>query len=300
MTAADTAVRVLRWATDPDGPPPDGSPADSDLLTDPPADVRAAAAGLAAVTAARLRLPPPPLGDATPPRPDVILLALAVGLRHLPESRVSLRGRAFNHLALLLADLAADASAATPAEWVVRHGLAGPAAPYLTDELAAALRRASPLTGVLDAPPDGDADEALGVADRVWAAPNGAGLLARTLAAPGPPTAVRRWRARVLDTWRHDRRDFVLDVYEAALGGHRDALLAEAETARAVLLAAGPVPPSEERRADALAVAEWWGPLALLARSYPDDVRGRRTFGYDYLTGTRLFRLARRLTVGAE
>src|SRR5262245_19345382 len=60
MTAASTALRVLRWAREGGvSAPPEGDLADVAGLAEPAADLVAAAATLSAVTQARLRLGSP-------------------------------------------------------------------------------------------------------------------------------------------------------------------------------------------------------------------------------------------------
>jgi hypothetical protein len=357
MTPARQAVlRVLRWATDGGvGPPPDGVAADADELIDPPADVRRAAGELAAVTAARLRLGRPPLGDPSPLGPGLVFLALAVALRRMPPITMRAGGRLYPHHCALIAELAVDAVANADrgalAEWVAREGLVGAAAPFVSGDLFDTMMSASPLTAVLDVPPAGQASDAMVAAERVRATPDGRRLLVRTLASPGASGRARAWRARLMEAWRLDDepgRTLLLDVYERALTAHHSATLADVAEAESALLMPvdEPTPtrpqnlaisspidykagcdgdtimprrldvpiasgsrdgrrtaragrrPAEDVVSHALAVAAWWKPLSLVARSYPLEVRARPKLGYDYLKGIRLYKLAGRLTGG--
>ncbi|MCP4654566.1 MAG: hypothetical protein GY856_04000, partial [bacterium] len=135
MSAADTALRVVRWAlvAAPGVPPPHGLPLAPETLQQPPAELREALAELAAVTSARLRLGNPPLDEDRAPGLDALVLALAIATTQLPGG--------FSEA--LLGGLPPTGNAW---EWVVRHALTLPALPYLHPDLADELRARSPLT----------------------------------------------------------------------------------------------------------------------------------------------------------
>ena len=62
-----------------------------------------------------------------------------------------------------------------------------------------------------------------------------------------------------------DGREFVLDVYEAALIHHRTETIEQVRAAQAVL--DNPAASADERRLEeALSIAKWWEPLSALDR----------------------------------
>src|SRR5262249_9284699 len=154
------------------------------------------------ITAARLHLGAPPLGDPGPVGPGAGLLAAALGVAHIPELA--------QHL------LQAVPEPAGAAEWVARHAIAERAAGYLAQPLADEFLLASPLTAVLDRPVEGQQDQAIEHATRLIEHHDGHLALVRALAQPSSSPAVRRWRRDLLGRLRlrdDVGRDFVLDVY---------------------------------------------------------------------------------------
>lgn len=291
MSATSTALRVIEWALEPSGPPPSGDLRDAEALARPSAELASRLGQLAAVTSARLQLGAPPLGDGTPLAADAAVFAAALGAVAEPPLTAAL--------------LSVLSPARDPAEWVVRHGLAAPSVPYLPSVAADPCLLASPLTALLEHPAPGGDGAALEIVDRLLAAPAGRRALQLRLAPPTPSPAVRRWRTSLLDRLRlggetgagYRRRDFVLDVYEAAMIHHEQEHLDQLRTARAVIL--DPLAAADDARLqDALAVAEWWGPLDAVERADINALRARRYLGYEYRQGLSLFRLARRLRGG--
>ncbi|WP_037677795.1 hypothetical protein [Streptomyces griseus] len=240
---------------------------------------------LAAVTAARLRLSAPPLGDGGPAGLGALLLATAVALRHVPE----------------VAGMALDVSAPdSAADLLARHGLVrrvrscGDPALAPDDRLGDELLRHSPLTGLLSAPATTPGAEAAAeqVLDRLLGHPEGRTTVTTALAPPptGPRTA--RWRARLLERRRYtaEERRWVLDVYETALLHHGPELRRRTAHATVVLAGVGPVPPGPDERDtgagrvvdEAEALAEWWRPLAVLTHRHGTELRARPLLeGYD-------------------
>ena len=79
---------------------------------------------------------------------------------------------------------------------------------------------------------------------------------------------------------------------------HQTEMLAQIQAALNVI--SNPRAAADETRLqDALSIAEWWEPLAALARTELDALRARRYLGYAYRRGIDLTRLAQRLTRGA-
>jgi hypothetical protein len=295
MNAAESAARILDWAVAGSGPRPRGVLRDPETLLHPQGRLAEALGELARVTAARLRLGSPPLGDAGPIGPGAALLAAALGVAHLPELAQALvrsllateNGRGIAALALDL--LAGKQEEIGPAEWVVRHGITGRALETVTGELADDFRRVSPLTALLDRPAPGQQAEALEVAHRLVAHPSGRLALTLALARPARDPEVLRWRKDLLESFLLEPlgRDFVLDVYEAALVHHEAEWLGQVRSAGAVLT--DPVASADDRRLnEALSAAAWWGPLSALARTDLDALRSRRYLGYRYREGLAL------------
>lgn len=324
MSAADTALRVLRWAAAEGrpGPLPRGGFRLPEELLAPDEELRGALGELAAVTAARLRLGNPPLGDSRAPGLDGLVLAFALGCYHLPELAED-----------LLATLGEPSSAW---EWLIRHGLIAPALPFLPEALADECRLASPLTALFDRPAGERDAAALDAAARMRRHP-AAGLALRLhLARPSQGPAVRRWRTRLLETLRAEGdagRAFVLDVYEAAMVHHEDEVLEQSRRALEVfrdpaasqaprhprdtgairgrtvsdLYEAGAleqsraredlhIPMQDSRRIeDAISAADTWGPLWAIERSHLGALRERRYLGYAYREGLRVYSYGRKL-----
>ncbi len=285
MSAADTALRVVRWAAAEGrpGPLPRGDYMAPEELLAPGDELRDALGELAAVTAARLRLGHPPLGDNGALGLDSLVLAFALGSAYQPALA-----------AALLATLERPMNAW---EWVARHGLVAPALPNLPPAMAEECRDVSPLTALLERPAGRQDTAALEVAERLRRHPMGRQALQLHLARPTGESAVRRWRTRLLETLRaagDDGRDFVLEVYEAAMVHHQDETLDQARRAREVFL--DPIAAQDsDRLDDATSAADWWGPLWAVERSDLGALRRRRYLGYAYREGLRVYTHGRKL-----
>ncbi len=296
MSAADTALRVVRWAAA-EGHPELTSPredrrreplprgdymAPEELLA-PGDELRDALGELAAVTAARLRLGHPPLGDDRALGLDSLVLAFALGSAYQP--------------ALAAALLATLDRPANTWEEVVRHGLVAPALRFVPAALADECRGASPLTALLERPAGRQDAAALEAAERLRRHPAGRQALQLHLARPTGDPAVRRWRTRLLETLHaagDDARDFVLEVYEATMVHHQDETLDQARRAREVFL--DPIAAQDsDRLDDAKSAADWWGPLWAVERSDLGALRRRRYLGYAYREGLRIYTHGRKL-----
>lgn len=284
MTAVDTAVRVLLWSTTTDaGPaaptaPPEGELTDPQDLAAPPPDVTAMLTGLAAQTAARLRLDALAAAERRPVGPGALLLAAAVGGRARPG-------------------LAAETVRAVPPArslWDVltHHAVVAPALPHIGDAvLAGRLRAASPLTALLDRPdPLGESAAENLLEDVLLTHPQGRRMITTVYCEVPASPAQALWRGRLLDELRMSTstRDLVIDVYEAALLRHAQRHLSLVRRARAALTA----PPD---LASARPVAYWWAALARLERSHRQMLRARSGIGREYLEGVRLYRQVERL-----
>lgn len=298
MSALEGALRVIEWATRAAGPAPRTGPLPLADLASPSPEARGRLADLSAAHAARLGWGSPPLGDATPPGAEAIVLAAAVALREIP--------------ALSLELVMACPPPRGAWDLVARDAVVGPAlATGPVDEYVAdALRSVSPLSALLDRPAEGEEDSVYQLATTLLpraafrrtlvaafstTAPRG-GLCA----APRPeaiPRDVRLFRRRVLHrlrTGKDAERRAVLEIYEAALLHHRERTLAEAALASRVLSAEDPTMDVE----DALACAFFWEPLWAIQRSHADEVRAVRMDVDGKLAGTKLYELARSLTGG--
>lgn len=283
MTAVETATRVAEWAVVASGPPPSGDLSQAEELMEPGPALVEALGRLAATTGARLRIDSPALGRSPHVGPAAGVMAAAIGAMGIPRLAEAL---------LLELPLVYH-----PAEWLVRHGLAIAAHPYSSSQVLELLRAASPLTALLEHPPQGRKSAADKVADRLLSDVGGRRLLRLTLAEPTSEVAVRNWRASLLDRLRLDEevgRPFVLDVYESALVFHSQEHLRQVAAARAVLSDAL-ASQDDERLADAHSVAGYWGPLAALDRSNLELLRARRYLGYEYREGLALHLLSQRL-----
>lgn len=293
MSATDSAIQVIQWALLGSGPPPRGDLYDTDALARPDQPLQAALAQLAGVTAARLHLGFPPLGDPSPVGVGSAVLAAALGALHTPSLARTLLG--------------AVPPASTPVEWITRHGLLARALPFLfrgQDHPLAPLAEdgllVSSLTALLTYPAEGQQGMLLDLAQRLLRHPAGRRLLALSLAQPTGELAVRRWRHDLLERLRpagDKGMDFVLDVYEAAMIYHAQETLDQVQAARRVITDSAAAA-DEQRLRDALAVAAWWESLWAVERSHPEALRGRRYLGYRYREGIALFQLAQRLTGG--
>jgi hypothetical protein len=286
MSAVDTALRVLSWASaERPAPAPTGDLTSAEELASPPEDVAMAAGRLAVCTAARHRLTWPPLGDErVVPGCGVVFAAAAVGGRQQPE----------------LADAVLQAAPVATAgpDLVAYHGVVAaalrpsPVAGDLAPLLAGRLRERSPLTGVLDSPTAAGEVRCERLLDRLIAHPEGRQLVVLAFAEPPASQAQLAWRAAALDRLRDDDPGLVLDVYEtAAVHFGRE----HRERARRAV--------RELRQGDqideALGLAAWWAPLAALARSWPERLRRRRHLTRDdYRDGLALHAIARGLQGG--
>jgi FtsH ternary system domain X1 len=140
MAAMDTAMRVLQWAAVRHGPPPSGDLCDLAALAKPDVETRQALARLAVLTAARLSLSPPPLGDAEAPGTGAIWLAAAIGAARHPAA----------------AELISCCDPPRSMwELIARHAVIQPVLDYLPVAFAETLLAVSPLTGLLFLPPLG-------------------------------------------------------------------------------------------------------------------------------------------------
>jgi hypothetical protein len=286
MSAIDTAVRVVEWAIAASGPPPRGDLFNTEGLARPSDRLTSALGQLASITAARLHLGFPPMGDPGPVGPGACLLAAALGVAQIPE------------LAAFLLRAVPQPSGET--DCVARHGIAGRALGYLAEPLADEFRLVSPLSAVLDRPVREQRAQAIAYTSRLIRHADGRVALQLALAQPSRSPEVRRWRRELLGVLRLQDaggQDFVLDVYEAALIHHRDEALEQLRTARSVL--ESPAASADERRLDdALSIARWWEPLSALDRSDSAALRGRRYLDPCYRTGITLYRRTEKLTQG--
>jgi FtsH ternary system domain X1 len=273
--------RVLQWAASPgSSAPPQGDLAAVDQLTKKQPQLLSALKELWCVTSARLRLPPPPLGDTGPITCDVLLMAAAVGFSAQAE------------ISATLARLAEPAT--TPSESILRHGLACPALRFIPAKVAEALRFNSPLTAVLERPARGMEVLALDGVRSMLKTVDGRRLLTLEFAHWPVPAEVRDWRTGVLDRLRQQsdlERSFVIDVYEAALVHNEDGILREIKESNRAFTVPGA---SHADMENAMSVAKWWGPLAGISRSHADELRVSMYLKHSYLEGIKLFRLATR------
>jgi hypothetical protein len=200
MAAMDTALRVLQWATVRHGSPPAGDLRELAALATPDAATRQALARLAALTAARLSLTSPPLGDAEAPGPGAIWLAAALGAAREPAA----------------AELVTCCEPPRSVwELIARHAVIQPALGFLPPAFAEALVTMSPLTGLLLLPPAGQEDQLALLCERLLDHPDGCRLLVHLFCQAEVAAPLLSWRGRVLEALRLDDtyRHFVLDVY---------------------------------------------------------------------------------------
>ncbi len=283
MSAIDTATRVLEWASSPAGPPPPGDLRDLEALAEPGAELRAALGRLAALTAARMTLASPPLGDAAPPGPAALWLAVAVGAASRPEASEIVR---------------CCAPADSAWELIARHAVVGRVWEHVPPILAETLLGASPLSALLTVPPRGEEDAIRLLGEGLLEHRDGRRLLVSTFSQPEDLAPLLAWRGSLLDGLRQAEahRTFVLDVYEAAIALHRDAWLDRIRAAGSVLADPAALPETLEF---ALAVAGWWEALRNLHRSHLDWLRERKYMDFHvYLQGIKVASFAARLRGG--
>jgi len=268
----------LTWAAGEEVSPGDRLPAGdlaaADELAAPPASIRAAIGRLAAVTAARLRLTAPPLGDSRPPGLAACVLAAAAGARA-------------DLAAAMGALMAAPGGPMTAYDLAARHAVAHHAlrAGELDQDLADLLRDVSPLTAVLDHPsPNGEYEAEDLLLSRLLAHRDGYDLAVRTFAAPAISPEQAAWRGGVLARCRHRDLPFVLDVYETGMELFGGEHLRRRRRAQALLsqppdiLAARPL-------------VQWWRALSEIERARPGEIRKRKLITSAYVDGVRTYRI---------
>ena len=267
QTAAETTLRVLRWAAGqpgsagrPAADPPRGSVRSPSGVARSPV-VATELRTLARATAARIGAGHPILGDETPITLGGAFLATAGGCREQPDIA--------RRLAALIGPPAIGRRAdAGWADALARHAVAGPAV-ACAGELTDAWLAASPLTAVLSRPADGQDDLAADAAIGLLSRPYGRQVFVATLAACDSDPRVLLWRARLLNRIAHTHSGVVVEVYTAARsrdGGDWDRELGAAAQR---LAAASPAAPPDER---AIAAARYWS--ALEARQISGSVPG--------------------------
>ncbi len=292
MSALDTAGRIIDWVIlGAVGSPPRGDLLNAEALARPPESLKAALGQMTVITAARLRLDSPTLGQGGHLGASEVVLAAALGALHQPVLAHTL--------------LQAVPLVSYPVQWVTRHGLVAPVLPFLSQDSAADLSEAclltSPFTALLANPPQTQQSDLVKFALDLLEQPAGRRLLQLTLAEPAPAAGIRCWRQELLERLRlvgESGREFVLDVYEAMLIHYPEQALQQVHTAHAVITDTRAAA-DEKRLHDALTIANGWQPLWALQRSHPEALRARRYLGYEYREGIALYRLAQRLTGGA-
>ncbi|NEO80541.1 hypothetical protein [Moorena sp. SIO4G3] len=289
MSATDTALRVIQWAmTNPEGivTPPQGDLSATEKLANPPVALSQALQQLTAVTAARLGWEMPPLGDNSPLGVGGIILAAALGTANLKLART---------LITALSDPCS--SPCSSGDWVVRHGLVAPALPFLADEIADDCRQVSLLTAVLNRPATGQENLAFDFILKLLEQPSTRLSLTLHLAKPTLDIKVRNWRSNLLERLRpgsEKNRDFVIEVYEAAMIYHHQEVINQVKAAAAVMT--DPKAASDDSRLqDALSVANWWQSLWAIERADMEALRRHRYLSYSYREGIKLFNLRRKL-----
>jgi len=248
---------------------PEGDLTEAMRLADPAGELLLWVGRLAAVTAARLRLAPPVLGDSRPPGVGAAILAASIGAYRYGE-----------RAALLLRAVPSPVRAA---DLLANHGLVARAAQLLPG-IRDRLLDLSPLTGVLDrpSPRTGPACEAL--LDRLLADHHARAMIVRFFAAPPQTPEQAEWRGQCLAYIRHGDPDFVLDVYEAALIYYGTEHEIQARAAWYHVLGSGAHEP-------AVPTALWWRALAELEAAVPRRIRERPQLA-GRRVGTNLYRRA--------
>ncbi|MGK7875975.1 MAG: hypothetical protein AB4426_22565 [Xenococcaceae cyanobacterium] len=288
MSATDTALRVIEWAMlNPEGREsiPQGDLGATEKLANPSATLSQALEQLTAVTAARLGLEMPLLGDNRSLGVGGIVMAAAMGTTNLELARIL---------------LSAVSEPSSSGDWVARHGLIAPALRFLADEIADDYRERSPLTIVLNRPAAGQEGLAIDIALKLLEQPTARLSLILHLAKPTLDIKVRNWRSDLLERLRlasERERKFVLDVYEAMMIYHQQEALNQVKAAYAVMT--DPKAASDEALLqDALSIASWWKPLWAIERADVDALRVRRYLSYTYREGIKLFQLSQKLSAG--
>jgi hypothetical protein len=255
LTAA--VVRTLHWAiTD-----PAQCAAEAPASGDPVLLVER----LARVTAARLLLSDPPLGDPGPAGLEPLLIAAAVAVRDdVTAARSALDG---------------VREPSTVREVLARHGLVARVTAEPDEPLRPDLLRVSPLTALFDHPPPGGEERCAQLLDRLLEHPEGRRLAVAALAAPPGSPETARYRASLLRRFRFTpgERTLVYDVYETALLRHADSYHHHTDRVRELVRDS----PARLLADDAggrwaRATLDWWEPLAVIARRHPEELRRRR------------------------
>lgn len=282
-TLTSTVVRILHWAiTEPapggNPPPPPTTSARPRESADDPVFLLER---LARVTAARLRLSDPPLGDGRPTGLEPLMVAAALALRDDPATA---RQAVFG----------VDGSG-TVRDLMCRHGLVGRAlaATPVDAGLRAELLRASPVTALFDHPPPDMRERCGQLLDRFLDHPEGRRTAVAALAAPPSAPETARHRAALLRRFRFTpgERTVVYEVYETALLHHGELYRRLTDDIRELVrdsparLLADDAPGRWAR-----ATLDWWEPLAVLARRHPEELRRRRML-QGYRAGVGLHRV---------
>jgi hypothetical protein len=306
VTAQTTAQRVLAWAAEPIGQPPEGPLWELSGLANPDPRTLGLVAELVRVTAAKLGAGAPAFADPSPIGAGPVLLATAIGGRR--------QAAAAGRLAQAMPALRPSGARPGDARWpdlVARHGLAvallrasppsgpaqasrdGPAAEPLTEILL----RMSPLTAIVHRPAwrriaaDATGDE-IEFAAMLATRPRGPAVLAAAMAGWSPDAAVLDWRIDLLDRLGHDSPALILDTCTVARLRHGAEWDDRLRWARRQLSRPGPPDPL------AIATIRYWSPLARLRQrgvSLPDA----RPLLTGYREALRLVRQHRLLTAGA-
>jgi hypothetical protein len=274
MNAVATARRVLAWAVDPAGPPPEGPVHDAAGLARVDAELTRLIGDLTRITAARLGVGTPPLGDAAPVGLGAALLAAAIGGRARPEQAKG------------LADAVPRFAGWSDA--VARHGAVElwlrqqPAAGHVgeRDSLDERLLRASPLSAVLHRPTlerlqGHSAQQEVGLAEELLSRPRGRRLLTCVLAAPSLESDVLEWRSELLQRLRLAHLDAVVDTYVTARIRHGADWDERLRWAREELYR-GNVHPL------AVATVRYWAALEAIQQSHPEQITARTHLSYGH------------------
>ncbi|MEM7350902.1 MAG: hypothetical protein AAF657_08860 [Acidobacteriota bacterium] len=278
-------LEILEWAQTPAGPPPGGPLDGIDVTLDSLAACNTALTKLVTRFAARHHLDAPPFGEAALDSSGPLMLARILGIAWDPRAA---------RIVLAWANLP---DAATPLEALARHVLIAPALPYLPEALADDLRVASPLTALVDRPAERRTHAAMSLALELLARADTRCFLVRTLAQPSSDRAVRSWRADLMEGLRGhspESAGAVLDIYETAMVHHREEALDQVREAFAVLSDQHALD-ERTRLETTLALGDWWGPVAAMARANNQELRERLYLGYDFLQGLELHRAVNRL-----